>query len=111
VAARRAPRADIACVRDPHTLQGAKSEYECARAAFDAGDFTSAERLAANITLRYPYSRMAVAAEELRGDVLFATGDYAGAEQAYASWLARHPTNDHKDDVERKRDEAKVRAP
>jgi hypothetical protein len=54
---------------------------------------------------------MAVFSEELRADVLFASGDYAGAEQAYSRWLTYHPTNDHKDDVERKRDDAKAHVP
>ena len=80
----------------------------CARDALDHDAYDIADQRAAFVIERFPYSKRAVEAEELRADIAARRGRYADAYRLYTAWLRAHPTNDRVDAVRRKAYEAQV---
>ena len=61
--------------------------YQLARAHEQGGEVELALKTLSELVRRYPHTRYAGEAQFRRGELLFATRDYAGAEAAYASVL------------------------
>lgn len=80
------------CGLDPDTTD-ATAELACANERFAARDLDAADRVAADVMKRFPYSQRAISAEELRADILVRRGRRDDAAAAYATWLEHHPTN------------------
>ncbi len=62
--------------------------YQLAHAYELAGDLESALRMLDRLVRQYPHTSLRDEAQFRRGELLFTTRDYAGAEQAYATILA-----------------------
>ena len=62
--------------------------YQMARAYEQSGDLESAQKTLDRLVKEYPATRFASETQFRRGELLFTTKDYAGAEKAFASVLA-----------------------
>ena len=98
------------CDKDPNILERAAPAIDCARNAMQRRAFSAADRLASEVLIRFPYSKMALAAEEIQADVLFARRRYADAARAYDRFLRYHPTSDRAADIRSKLAGAKARS-
>ena len=71
--------------------------YQMARAYEQTGDLESAQKTLDRMVKDYPASRFASEAHFRRGELLFTTKNYAGAEKAFATVLASPDANPYQD--------------
>ena len=68
-----------------------QSDFDRARAAYDAGDYAQAQLLFAAFTDTYPGGPLSAEAHFLRGEAAAATGDWAPAARAYLDSFSGAP--------------------
>jgi tetratricopeptide (TPR) repeat protein len=100
------PAAPTTCDRDLAIEKSATRALACARDRFTAHDYKAAERVAAEISRLYPYTRAAIESDELHADILLELGRYREAYDAYSHWLRLHPFHEHHDSVVQKQHRA-----